>query len=40
MATSLFVGLVPGEFMELVFVSATLFFSLGVMVLLGAWWSR
>ena len=40
MATSLFVGLVPGEAMELVYVIATVLFSLALMVVFGAWWSR
>lgn len=40
MQTSLFVGYVPGEFMELALVFVTVFFTLGVMVLFGAWWSR
>ncbi len=40
METSLFVGYVPGEFMELALVAITLLFTLGLMVLFGAWWSR
>lgn len=40
MDSSLFVGYVPGEFMELALVAVTILLTLGVMVLFGAWWTR
>jgi len=40
MGTSLFVGITVGDFMELALVAVTVLFSLGLMVVFGAWWSR